>query len=185
MGGGRSRRSPQFAVACRSLLCGSKIRGGRVSLARVVAPTTREEESDAHPEARACSGCPGRRGCARVSSGRRRHRGPAQRAGETASPGLWQLYDQTLSKARYIDLTHDDHAEHAGLEGLRPGDVQARGRPDHRQAVHVREGRLRGDGVRASRPTSSAPSSTRRRTGRPSTRASTSCRRPTRCGRWS
>jgi hypothetical protein len=24
----------------------------------------------------------------------------------TASPGLWQLYDRSLSKARYIDLTH-------------------------------------------------------------------------------
>jgi kynurenine formamidase len=27
-------------------------------------------------------------------------------ASRTASPGLWQLYDDTLSKARYIDLTH-------------------------------------------------------------------------------
>jgi kynurenine formamidase len=25
---------------------------------------------------------------------------------KTASPGLWQLYDRSLSKARYIDLTH-------------------------------------------------------------------------------
>ena len=98
--------------------------------------------------------------------------------------GLWKVYNQTLSKARYIDLTHTHHAEHAGVEGLRPGDVQARGRPDHGHPVHVREGRLRGDRLRRSRPTSSAPSSTRRRTGRPSTRASTSCRRPTPCGRW-
>ena len=25
---------------------------------------------------------------------------------KSASPGLWQLYDRSLSKARYIDLTH-------------------------------------------------------------------------------
>ena len=35
--------------------------------------------------------------------------GTAAQRGEqarTASPGLWQLYDRSLSKARYIDLTH-------------------------------------------------------------------------------
>src|SRR4051812_19830817 len=35
--------------------------------------------------------------------------GTAARGSEqarTAAPGLWQLYDQSLSKARYIDLTH-------------------------------------------------------------------------------
>ena len=79
-----------------------------------------------------------------------------------------------------------DHAEHAGVEGLRPGDVQADGRPEHRacRTPYAKDG-FEATALQHRRPTSSARSSTRRPTGRPSTRASTSCRRPTRSARWS
>ena len=57
--------------------------------------------------------------------------------------------------------------------------------PGDRPAVHVRRTTASRRRPTRSRPTSSARSSTRPRTGRPSTRASTSCRRPTRSARWS
>ena len=105
-------------------------------------------------------------------------------ASRTASPGLWQLYDDTLSKARYIDLTHAMTPGMPVWKGFGPGSSRRRStrRPAGRTRTRRTGSRRR---PTASPPTSSARNSTRPRTGRRSTRASTSCRRPTRCGRWS
>ena len=73
-----------------------------------------------------------------------------------------------------------DHADHAGVEGLRAG------RRSSRRSTRARASRTRSPRTASrrrstrSRPTSSARSSTRRRTGRRSTRRSTSCRRRSR-----
>ena len=46
-------------------------------------------------------------------------------AARTASPGLWQLYDDTLSKARYIDLTHAMTPGMPVWKGFGPGKFEA------------------------------------------------------------
>ena len=85
--------------------------------------------------------------------------------------GLWKVYNQTLSKARYIDLTHDITPNMPVWKGFGPATFKPVGRPDHGPArTRTRRTASRPPPTR-SRPTSSAPSSTRRRTGRPSTRA--------------
>ena len=93
----------------------------------------------------------------------------------TASPGLWQVYDRSLSKARYIDLTHTITPNMPVWKGFGPAKFSADGRPgDRASRTRTRRTASRRRPT-ASRPTSSARSSTRRRTGRPSTRRSTSC----------
>ena len=64
-----------------------------------------------------------------------------------AKSDLWKVYDQTLSKARYIDLTHTLTPDQPVWSRLRPGDLQAGGQSGHRAALHLRDGRLRGDRV--------------------------------------
>ena len=64
-------------------------------------------------------------------------------------PGLWRVYDQTLSKARYIDLTHDLTPQGPVWKGFGPATFKPDRRPGDGCSVHVRQGRLRGDGVRA------------------------------------
>ena len=110
---------------------------------------------------------------------------PAATAKAKTTIDLWQTYEQTFKKAKYIDLTHTITPNMPVWKGFGPATFKPTVDPTTGTAVHVRQGRLRGDALRRSRPTSSARSSTRRRTGRPSTRRSTSCRRPSRCGRWS
>ena len=48
--------------------------------------------------------------------------------------GLWKLYDQTLSKARYIDLTHHITPNMPVWKRVRAGDVQAGRQPGRRAA---------------------------------------------------
>ena len=52
-------------------------------------------------------------------------------AGATGGGDLWKVYDQTLAGALHRPDAHD-HAEHAGVEGLRPRDVPARRRTRRR-----------------------------------------------------
>ena len=98
---------------------------------------------------------------------------------------LWKTYTDVLAKARYIDLTHTITPNMPVWKGFGPAKFSPTRQPGDGSAVHVRQGRVRGDALRHRRRTSSGRSSTRRRTGRPSTRRSTSCRRRSRCGRWS
>ena len=65
----------------------------------------------------------------------------------SAQSDLWEVYNRTLSQGPVHQPHPHDHAEPAGLEGFRARHVQAGGRPDHRDSVHLREGRVRGNGV--------------------------------------
>ncbi len=102
----------------------------------------------------------------------------------TAPVGLWGIYDQSLKHAKYIDLTHTITPaipvwKGFGASTFGPTVNPATGKPYTYTS----------DGFEATdtgwRPTNSARNWTRRHTGRPSTRRSTSCRQRSRSVRWS
>ena len=64
-------------------------------------------------------------------------------------PGLWEVYDDALAGARYIDLTHDITPGIPVWKGFGPAVFSPTVEPDHRPALHVRPARLRGHGVPA------------------------------------
>ena len=101
-----------------------------------------------------------------------------------AEPSLWQLYDQSLQGARYVDLTHTITPSIPVWAGFGPSQFApsinpATGNPYTYKA----------DGFEATRYTLATDQLGTQldppRTGRPSTRRSTSCRPPSRCARWS
>jgi hypothetical protein len=99
-----------------------------------------------------------------------------------APSSLWQVYEQSLKGARYVDLTHTINPAIPVWAGF--------GRSTFGPALDPKTGKpftYQKDGFEASRydlATDSAPSSTRRPIGIPTTRRSTSCRPPTQSVRW-
>ena len=57
-----------------------------------------------------------------------------------SAPGLWQVYDQSLKGAKYIDLTHTLTPSIPVWAGFGPAKFGATVHPDDRAAVHVRPG---------------------------------------------
>src|SRR3954453_10927983 len=101
----------------------------------------------------------------------------APAAAEARGVGLWSVYDSALSHARYIDLTHTITPNMPVWKGFGPATFEPAVDPSTGNPSPSAKSGFEATAYRIATD-SSAPSSTRPPTGRPSTPASTSCRPP-------
>ena len=92
-----------------------------------------------------------------------------------ADAGLWRVYEKALKGAKYIDLTHTITPTIPVWAASGPSTFGPTRRPRDRQALHLREGRLRGHALPARHRPARHPARSARPLGARVSRRSTSC----------